>query len=149
MPLFITFSQLHALCQAKKSTLHFNVTRPPIQVHPPVNRVPQGFFDADQSYSSARHRSRSSAPSGSTFLGRLFARSPSNTRDTSPSLDWGRNILKRHRQSGEGIELQERRPAVVKVPYAKGKRRNACAREKRKRPLPWQNATASSSRPPK
>ncbi|KIK33397.1 hypothetical protein CY34DRAFT_713152 [Suillus luteus UH-Slu-Lm8-n1] len=31
--------------KAKKSTFHVNATRPPIQVRPPVNRVPQGFFD--------------------------------------------------------------------------------------------------------
>ncbi|KAG2757645.1 WD40 repeat-like protein [Suillus brevipes Sb2] len=92
--------------------------------------------------SSALHHSRSSAPSGSTFLGRLFTPSPSDTRDTSPSLDWGRNLLKRHRQSGEGIESQGSRPAVLEVPYAKGKRN-------RKRPLPWQKPAASNSRPPK
>ncbi|KAG2751651.1 hypothetical protein P692DRAFT_20727002, partial [Suillus brevipes Sb2] len=125
-------------------------------VRPPVNRVPQGFFDADQSYSSARHRSRSSAPSDSTFLGRLFARSPSDIRDTSPSLDWGRNLFKRHRQSGEGIELQGSSPAVVEVPYAKGKRRNASAREvalakqkQKMKPLYSKNSTAGSSQPPK
>ncbi|KAG2757632.1 WD40 repeat-like protein [Suillus brevipes Sb2] len=136
--------------KAKKSALQVNVTRPPIQVHPPVNRVPQGFFDGvPPSHSSARHRSGSSAQSGSTFLGRLFARSPSDTHETSPSLDWGRNILKRHRQNREEIELQGGSPAVVEVPYAKGKRRNASAGENRKKPLPWQKPAASSSRPPK
>jgi hypothetical protein len=76
------------------------------------------------SQSSARRRPRSSAPSGSTFLSRLFHRNPSNAHDTSLSspLDWARNLLKRHRQNGVGIELQGRIPAAVEVPYAKGKR---------------------------
>ncbi|KAG2749525.1 hypothetical protein P692DRAFT_20731467, partial [Suillus brevipes Sb2] len=125
-------------------------------VYPPVNRVPRGFFDGvPPSHSSAPHHSRSPTPSGSTFLGSLFARSPSDTRDTSP-LDWGRNLLKRHRQSDEGIELQGSRPEVVEVPYAKGKRRNASAREvalakqKQKMKPPYStNSTAGSSQPPK
>ncbi|KAG2738059.1 hypothetical protein P692DRAFT_20759841, partial [Suillus brevipes Sb2] len=126
-------------------------------VRPPVNRVPQGFFDADQSYSSARHRPHSSAPPGSTFLSRLFGHSPSDAHDTSPSSppDWARNILKRHGQRGEGIESQGNRPAVVEVPYAKGKRRNASAREvalakqkQKMKPLYSKNS-AGSSQPPK
>ncbi|KAG2754395.1 WD40 repeat-like protein [Suillus brevipes Sb2] len=126
-----------------------NATRPPIQVHPPVNRVPQGFFDGvPPSHSSAR--SRLSTPPGTTFLGRLFGQSPSDAhKSPSSPLEWARNLLKPWRQSGEQIELQGRSPAVVEVPYAKGKRRNASAGERRKRPLPWQNAAASSSRPPK
>ncbi|KAG1851374.1 Sec63 Brl domain-containing protein [Suillus subluteus] len=94
----------------------------------------------------------SSAHPGGTFLARLFHRSPSDTHDTSPSspLDWARNLLRPHGQSSEGTELQGRSPTVVEVPYAQGKRRNACAREKRKRLLsPWKNPTASSSQPPK
>ncbi|KAG2740203.1 hypothetical protein P692DRAFT_20337363 [Suillus brevipes Sb2] len=69
----------------------------------------------------------------------------------SPSspLDWARNLLKSRKQSSEQIDLQGRSPAVVEVPYAKGKRRNASAGEKRKRPLPWRNPTASKSWPPK
>ncbi|KAG2743621.1 hypothetical protein P692DRAFT_20745818, partial [Suillus brevipes Sb2] len=124
-------------------------------VHPPVNRVPQGFFDGvPPSHSSAR--SHPSTPPGTTFLSRLFGHSPSDTQDTSPSLDWGRNLLKRHRQRGEGIELQGSRPAVVEVPYAKGKRRNASAREvalakqkQKMKPLYSKNSTAGSSQPPK
>ncbi|KAG2737707.1 WD40 repeat-like protein [Suillus brevipes Sb2] len=138
--------------KAKKSALQVNATRPPIQVRPPVNRVPQGFFDGvPPSHSSARSHPRSSALPGSTFLSRLFRRSPSTAHDTSPSspLDWARNHLRPRRQSGEQIELQGRSPAVVEVPYAKGKRRNASAGENRKRPLPWQKPAASSSRPPK
>ncbi|KAG2739657.1 WD40 repeat-like protein [Suillus brevipes Sb2] len=136
--------------KAKKSALQVNATHPPIQVRPPVNRVPQGFFDGvPPSHSSAR--SRVSTPPGTTFIGRLFGRSSSDAQDTSPSspLDWVRNLQKQHRQSGEGIELQGRSPAAVEVPYAKGKRRNACAREKRKRLLPLKNPTAGSSQPPK
>ncbi|KAG2750529.1 WD40 repeat-like protein [Suillus brevipes Sb2] len=129
-----------------------NATRPPIQVRPPVNRVPQGFFDGvPPSHFSAQSHTRSSALAGTTFIGRLFGHSPSDAQDMSPSspLDWVRNLLKQHRQSGEGTELQGRSLAVVEVPYAKGKRRNACAREKRKRPLPPKNTTAGSSHPPK
>ncbi|KAG2739660.1 hypothetical protein P692DRAFT_20915376, partial [Suillus brevipes Sb2] len=121
-------------------------------IRPPVNRVPQGFFDGvPPSHSSARSRPRSSALPGSTFLTRLFHHSPSDVHEMSSSSppDWARNLLKRHRQNGEGIGLQGRSPAVVDVPYAKGKRRNASAGERRKKPLPWQNAAASSSRPPK
>ncbi|KAG2742651.1 hypothetical protein P692DRAFT_201218631 [Suillus brevipes Sb2] len=85
------------------------------------------------------------------FLSRLFGHSPSDAQDTSPAppLDWVRNVLKQHRESGEGIELRGRSPADVEVPYAKGKRRNACAREKRKKPLPFKKPTAGSSHPPK
>jgi hypothetical protein len=57
-------------------------------------------------------------------MGRLFGHSPSDAQDMSPSssLDWVRNLLKQHRQSGEGSELPGRSPASVEVPYAKGKR---------------------------
>ncbi|KIK39019.1 hypothetical protein CY34DRAFT_361562 [Suillus luteus UH-Slu-Lm8-n1] len=129
--------------KVKKSALH---------VRPPVNRVPQGFFDGvPPSHSSAQSSPRSSALPGSTFLSRLFHRNHSDVHETSPSSlpDRARNLVKRHRQNGEQIELQGCSPAVVEVPYTKGKRRNASAGERRKRPLPWKNATASSSRPPK
>ncbi|KAG1761884.1 hypothetical protein EV702DRAFT_1206874 [Suillus placidus] len=140
--------------KANKSALHADATRRPVQPRPPAYRVPQGFFDGvppDRSHFSARSRPHSSAPPDSTFLGRLFYRRPSDAHDTSPSspLDWARNLLKPRRQSGEEIELQGCSPAVVEVSYAKGKRRNACAREKRKRPLPSKNPTASRSRIPK
>ncbi|KAG2338954.1 WD40 repeat-like protein, partial [Suillus weaverae] len=117
--------------QANKSALHANATRRPF---------------------SARSRPHSSAPPGSTFLGRLFHHRPSDAHDTSPSspLDWARNLLRLRRQSGEEIGLQGCSPAVVEVPYAKGKRRNASAREKKKtKPLRPKNTTADNSRPPK
>ncbi|KAG1839338.1 hypothetical protein DFJ58DRAFT_109209 [Suillus subalutaceus] len=101
---------------------------------------------------SSRSRPHSSAHPGGTFLTRLFHRSPSDTHDTSLSspLDWARNLLRPRGQSDEGTELQGRSPTVVEVPYAQGKRRNACAREKRKKLLlPLKNSTASSSQPPK
>jgi hypothetical protein len=58
------------------------------------------------------------------FLSRFFGHSPSDAQDTSPSysLDWVRNILKQHGQSGEGTEMQGRSATAVEVPYAKGKR---------------------------
>jgi hypothetical protein len=118
-------------------------------------QVPNGFFDGvSPAYSPAQSHSYSSAPQGSTLLRRLFHRnrSPSSACDTSPSspLDWTQKLLKRRRYSGEATELQECSPAVAEVPYAKGKRRNACAREKRKKILlPLKNTNAGSSRPPK
>lgn len=65
----------------------------------------------------------SPAPPSSTFLSRLFHCSLSDSHDTSlsSSLDPARNLLKPRGQSGEGTELQGRSPAVVEVPYAKGK----------------------------
>ncbi|KAG2738089.1 WD40 repeat-like protein [Suillus brevipes Sb2] len=146
------FDDLLSDPKAKKSTLHVNATRPPIQVRPPVNRVPRGFFDGvPPSHSSARSRPHSSALPGSTLLSRLFGHSPSDAHDTSPfsPLDWARNLLKPRRQSVEQIELQGRSPQVIEVPCAPGQLRNACAREKRKRPLPPKNTTAGSSHPPK
>ncbi|KIK31737.1 hypothetical protein CY34DRAFT_19620, partial [Suillus luteus UH-Slu-Lm8-n1] len=128
-------------------------------VRPPVNRVPRGFFDGvPPSHSSAQNRPRSSALPGTTFIGHLFGHSPSGVYETSPSSPpgWARGILNRHRQSGECIELGGRRPAVVEVPYAKGKRRNASAREvalakqkQKMKPLYSKNSTAGSSQPPK
>ncbi|KAG2739293.1 WD40 repeat-like protein [Suillus brevipes Sb2] len=125
-----------------------NAIRHPIQLRPPPHRVPQGFFNgAPPSHLSAQSRPHSSALSGSTLLERLFRRSPSNTHDTSPSSppDWAHNLLRWRGQSGKVTELGGCTPAVMEVPYAKGKRRNACAREKRKRPLPPKNTTAGSS----
>jgi hypothetical protein len=73
---------------------------------------------------SAQSRPHSSALSGSTLLERLFRRSPSNTHDTSPSssLDWAHNLLTWRGQSGKVTELGGCTPAVMEVPYAKGKR---------------------------
>ncbi|KAG1842565.1 WD40-repeat-containing domain protein [Suillus tomentosus] len=117
-----------------KSVLHANATRSPVQRRPPAPQVPQGFFDGvspDRSNFSTQGRPRSSAQPSRTFLGSLFHRSPSDTNDTSPSspLNWAQNLLKWRKRSGEEIELQVRNSAVVEVPYAKGKRRNASARE--------------------
>ncbi|KAG1851853.1 hypothetical protein DFJ58DRAFT_746204 [Suillus subalutaceus] len=115
--------------KANKSALHANTTRRPVQRRPPY-RAPQGFFDGvppDRSYFSARSRHHSSALPGSTLFRRLFRRSPSNGHDSSPSspLQWAQALLKRRGQSCEGTELQGCSPAVIKVPYAKGKRPNA------------------------
>ncbi|KAG2739291.1 hypothetical protein P692DRAFT_20756070, partial [Suillus brevipes Sb2] len=120
-------------------------------VRPPVNRVPQCFFNGvSPSHFSAQIHTRSSALLSSTLLERFSHRSLSNTHDTSPSssLDWARNFSTRRGQSSESTELQGRGPAVVEVPCAPGQRRNACAREKRKRLLPLKNPIAGSSHPP-
>ncbi|KAG2344619.1 WD40 repeat-like protein [Suillus weaverae] len=146
--------------KADKSAIRANATQHPIQQRPPAYR--QGFFDGvPPAHSSAR--SRPHQP-GSMFLGRLFHRSPSDTHDISPSspLDWARNLLKQRGQSDEGTEFRGGSPAVVDVPYAKGKRRNASAREvalakqqqkqkqkqkQKTKPLRSKNPTAGSSRP--
>jgi WD40 repeat protein len=141
--------------KANKSALHANATRPPVQRRPPACQVPHGFFDGvSPSYSSARSRPHSSEPQGSTLLRRLFYRnrSPSSARDTSPPspLDWTQKLLKRRKHGGEATGLQGCSPAVAEVPYAKGKRRNACAREKRKKLLlPSKSTTVGSSQPSK
>ncbi|KAG2034148.1 WD40-repeat-containing domain protein [Suillus americanus] len=149
------FNDLLLDSKAKKLALRAGATRNPVQRRPPAYRMPQGFFDGvppNRSHSLARSHSHSSAQPGSTFLTRLFHRNPSDNHDTSPfsPLEWVRNLLQLRGQSGEGAELQGRSPAVIEVPYAHGQRRNACAREKRKRLLlPLKNPTASSSQPPK
>ncbi|KAG2031784.1 WD40-repeat-containing domain protein [Suillus americanus] len=136
--------------KANKPALHSDATRRSVQRRPPAHRVTQGFFDGVPAGPSRFSAQSGHHSQGRTLLRRLFHRSPSNAQDTLPSspLDWAGNLLKRHRQSDEDTELQGR-SQVVEVPYAKGKRRNACAREKRKRLLPLKNSTASSSRPPK
>jgi WD40 repeat protein len=139
--------------KASKSALHDNATRPPIQQPPPACWVPHGFFDRVPP-------AHSSALQETTLLRRFFHRSPSSTQYTSPfsPLDWARNLFKPRTQSGEVIELQGHSPVVVKVPYAKGKRRNASAREvalakqkqkQKAKLLHLKNSAASSSRPPK
>ncbi|KAG2338950.1 WD40 repeat-like protein [Suillus weaverae] len=137
--------------KANKSALHADATRHSVQRRPPAYRLSPGCFNGVPStHFTPRGRPHSSAPHGSTFLSRLFHRSP-DAHDALPSspLDWARDLLKRRRQSGKGIELQVRSP-VMEVPYAKGKRRNACAREKRKtKPLRLKTTTTGSSRPPK
>lgn len=141
---------------AKKLALPSNATPRSVQQRAPAHPVPHDFFDAvppERSHSSTRRRSHSSVQPGSTFLTRLFHCNPSDNHDTSSlssPLDWARNLLKPRRQSGENTELQRCSPTVVEVPCAPGKRRNACAREKRKKLLlPMKNPTASSSQSPK
>jgi hypothetical protein len=149
--------------KANKSAHHTNATRPPVQRRPPACQVPHGFFDGvSPAYSSARSRPHSSELPRSTLLRRLFHRdnSSSSAYDTSLStpIDWARNLFKPRRQSGEGIDLQGRSHSVVDVPYAKGKRRNASAREvalakqkqkQKAKLLHSKNSAACSSQPPK
>ncbi|KAG2032003.1 quinon protein alcohol dehydrogenase-like superfamily [Suillus americanus] len=135
--------------KANKSPLHVNATRRLIQQRPLAYQVPHGFFDGVPS-------THSSAPQETTHLRRLFHRSPSSAQDTSRSspIDWARNLFKRRAQRGE-IELQGRSPAVAEVPYAKGKRRNASAREvalakqKQKTKLLHSKNSTGGSQPPK
>ncbi|KAG2031144.1 hypothetical protein BDR03DRAFT_1031913 [Suillus americanus] len=131
--------------------MYVNATRPPVQQRPPAGRVPHGFFDGVPP-------AHSSAPQEASLLRRLFHRSPSSAQDTSPSspLDWARNLFKQRKPSGEEIELPRRSSAVVEVPYAKGKRRNASKREvevakqkQKMKALHSKNSTAGSSQPPK
>ncbi|KAG1839340.1 WD40-repeat-containing domain protein [Suillus subalutaceus] len=144
---------------ASKSVLHSDATQ-----RTPAYRAPAGFFDGvspdSRSHFSAQGRPHSSAQPGNTFLSRLFHRSSSDSYDTSRSspLDWARNLLKPYRQSGEDMGLQGRNTAVVEVPHAKGKRRNASAREvalakqkqkqkQKMKLLRSKNSTAGSSQP--
>ncbi|OAX31049.1 hypothetical protein K503DRAFT_129512 [Rhizopogon vinicolor AM-OR11-026] len=99
---------------------------------------------------------------GRTLFGRLFSVfRPNNyhTQDAPPRtrlLERARNTLSRtpHRHD-EGIEVQDRRSAVVDVPFTRGKQRNVSAAEVRtKRQKQKQkaknakNASAGHSRPP-
>jgi hypothetical protein len=147
--------ELLSYSKADKSAraLHANVTRRPIQQRLPAYRVPHGFFDGVPP-------AHSSAQQETTLLRRLFQHGPFSAQDTSPSsaLDWARNIFKPRRQSGEEIELEGCSPTAVEVPYAKGKRRNASAREvalakqkqkqkEKAKKLHSKNSTAGSSQP--
>ncbi|KAG1869046.1 hypothetical protein DFJ58DRAFT_766841 [Suillus subalutaceus] len=117
------------LDQRDNSLLAADATRRPVRQPIKVaNRVPQGFFD------DTPHRAHPSA--------RLDLHdTPSRPR----IFHWVRNIFS-DKSSGAEIE----RHSAVDVPYAKGKRRNASAREKRMVviPLKPKNPAASTSRPP-
>ncbi|KAG1818442.1 WD40-repeat-containing domain protein [Suillus subaureus] len=136
-----------------KSLLATDATRRPVRQPIKVaNRVPQGFFGdiPDRAHSSAQHH-RSSPSHRSTLLSRFLSFFRPSHRDTHDTLSrprpfhWVRNRLFA-RLSGADIELHERPSSVVDVPYAKGKRRNASARERRK--LILKIPTAGSLRPP-
>ncbi|KIK48070.1 hypothetical protein CY34DRAFT_798701 [Suillus luteus UH-Slu-Lm8-n1] len=113
------------------SVLAANATRRPVQPIKVSHQVPRGFFDGDLRSPNRAHSSARRAPRDSPSRTRLF--------------HWVRNLLS-GRQSSVPTELRKHRSVVVDVPYAKGKRRNASAREKG-RPIP-KKAVASSSRPP-
>lgn len=97
------------------------------------NRIPQGFFDdtLNPAHFSTRHHLHSLLPPshGSTLRIRFLSSFRTIHRDVhdTPSrprpFQWVRNRL----SSSVDIELPGRLSAVVDVPYAKGKRRNACA----------------------
>ncbi|KAG2060735.1 WD40 repeat-like protein [Suillus hirtellus] len=144
-----------------KSILAADATRRPIRqpITVPQRRMHQGFFDdlPDRAHVSARPRlhPRSWGSHVSTLGSRfssLFRPTHSDTHDASSRprpFHWVRNRLSA-RQSGEDIELHAHPSAVVDVPYAKGKRRNACAREKRMKIIPLKpgNPAASTAFPP-
>ncbi|KAG2034538.1 WD40-repeat-containing domain protein [Suillus americanus] len=116
------------LDQRDKSPLAADATRHPVRQPIKVsNRVPQGFFD------NSPHRARSSA--------RL---DPHNTPSRPRVFHWVRNILSARLSSAE-IELHEHGSAVVDVPYAKGKRRNASARERRMMIIPLKSKKPAAS----
>ncbi|KAG1869018.1 hypothetical protein DFJ58DRAFT_766644, partial [Suillus subalutaceus] len=120
------------LDQRDRSILAADATQHPVRQPIKVsNRVPQGFFDGTP------HRAHSSA--------RL---DPHNTPSRRSIFYWARNIFSAGPSRAE-IELHERGSAVADVPYAKGKRRNASAREKRMIiiPLKSKNTAASTSCP--
>ncbi|KAG1798094.1 uncharacterized protein HD556DRAFT_1463521 [Suillus plorans] len=111
----------------------------------PQRRVPHGFFD------DIPHRAHH-ASHPSTLRDRLSSLFHTDAHDTSSRprpFHWVRSRLS-GRPTGEDIGLHGHPSAVVDVPYAKGKRRNASARERRMKipPLKPGNTAASTSRPP-
>ncbi|KAG2051614.1 WD40 repeat-like protein [Suillus hirtellus] len=138
-----------------------DATRRPIRqpIVVPRRQIPQGFFDdsPDHARVSAQHsfHPRSWASHVNTLsvqFSSLFRPTHSDTHETLSRpgpFHWVRNRLS-GRQAGEDISLRAHPSAVVDVPYAKGKRRNACARERRMKIIPLKpgNLAASTSRPP-
>ncbi|KAG1905058.1 quinon protein alcohol dehydrogenase-like superfamily [Suillus fuscotomentosus] len=115
--------------------------RQPIIV--PQRRVPHGFFD--DLPDRAQHASHPS-----TLRDRLFSLFYTDVHDTSSRPRPFHWVRLSGRPTGEDIELCERASGVVNVPYAKGKRRNASARERRMKipPLKPGNSAARASLPP-
>ncbi|KAG2110910.1 uncharacterized protein F5147DRAFT_687738 [Suillus discolor] len=118
-----------------------------------VPRVPHDFFDdlPGRAHVSARHP-QSWASHLSTLRNWFSSLFHPDAHDTSlppHPFYWVRNRLL-DKPSDEDLELRERPSAVVDVPYANGKRRNASAREKRMKIIPLKpgNSAASTSRPP-
>ncbi|KAG1895447.1 uncharacterized protein F5891DRAFT_1058487, partial [Suillus fuscotomentosus] len=119
------------------------------QIIIPQRRVPHGFFD--DLPDRARHP-QSWASHVSTLCDRFSSLFYPDAHDTSSRprpFHWVRSRLS-GRPTDEDIQLREGPSAVVDVPYAKGKRRNACARERRMKIIPLKpgNSAASTSRPP-
>lgn len=108
------------------------------------------LFSSECSQLSAPHRLHPlSSTRESTLRSRFMSlfRPMHHDAHNSPSrpFHWFRTRLF-DGPSGPDIELHERPSAVVDVPYARGKRRNASARERRTPIL--KNPTAGSSRHP-
>ncbi|OAX34427.1 hypothetical protein K503DRAFT_443722 [Rhizopogon vinicolor AM-OR11-026] len=140
-------------------------TRRPDQQRENAHRLPPGFFD------NSPHHPHSQSPGiqrpspssagqhhafGWTLLHRvssLFRRTHHNIPHTPPRPhfpNWVRNPFSGmpHRRHDE-IELQERRPTVVDVPFTKGRRRSISAAEIRfEEIIKAKKASAGCSRPP-
>lgn len=117
--------------------------------------VPSGFFNDTPNRAHLAPPPRSVVlPHEISLLDRfhsLFHPTQSNAPSRSRPFSWDRKFLfkRQHSQSGADIELQEHRSAVAEVPLAKGKRRNASAREKRRTfRSNSNNLHVGSSRPP-
>ncbi|KAG2102279.1 WD40-repeat-containing domain protein [Suillus discolor] len=135
--------------QRDKSVLTADATRRPVRpfdlsagrpirqpIIVPQRRMPQGFFD-DLPDQRSCFSTTSPAPSISDTHDRSSRPRP---------FHWVRNRLS-GKQGGEDIE---RPSAAVDVPYAKGKRRNASARERRMKIIPLKpgHPATSTSLPP-
>ncbi|KIK35434.1 hypothetical protein CY34DRAFT_812149 [Suillus luteus UH-Slu-Lm8-n1] len=97
----------------RDKSMTINVMRRPVQPIRVLNRVPQRFFDGSPLPNRA-HRS---------------ARDPNDTPHRL--FQWARDIFSGAPSSAQ-IEPHGDCSALVDVPYAKGKRRNASARERRR-----------------
>ncbi|OAX34048.1 WD40 repeat-like protein [Rhizopogon vinicolor AM-OR11-026] len=140
----------------------------------PDQPLPPGFFDDSRrlpppsrrrplSSSSARQRHVAGhlSSDGHTLLDRLSSilrRNNHNTPDALPPLrfmEWAQNPFfnSPRRRDDEGLELQERLPEVVDVPFTAGKPKNISAAQVRTmkekaRAKKAKKARAGSSRPP-
>ncbi|KAG1895487.1 uncharacterized protein F5891DRAFT_669043 [Suillus fuscotomentosus] len=115
----------------------------------PQRRVPHDFFD---DIPHQAHHALHASTLRDWFFSLFRPIHPDTGHDTSSRpcpFHWVRSRLS-GRPTGEDIELSERPSAVVDVPYAKGKHRNASARERQMKIIPLKpgNPAAGPSCPP-